>query len=113
MNFDDNDEKKLAHFPSSPSSLVDSDDERTTTDTEIFDSVKKSSDEAAKRKAPVIADAAEAAERKKLMSEIRMMRRYKPNAAMQSVVTGAKWGVLGWLLYRVGKVLLAPKGRRK
>lgn len=83
--------------------------ERGGTDERAVDSVKRSFEYARTRAiAPTIAvDTADAEERRRLIIEIRMMRRYRLNNAFEGMITGAIYTGGAWALVRVVRWILA------
>lgn len=51
-------------------------------------------------------ETAEAAARRQLINEIRMMRRYRLNAAIEGVIKGVLYTGAAWGLYHVGRWIL-------
>lgn len=111
MNDDPNEKNKPVPLPGA---LVDPDEPgRGGADADAQASVKKAIAEAGQREhAPAtVIEIAEAAERRRLIFEIRTMRRMKTNIAVQQFVDGAKYAGIGWLLWKGLKLLWGPKGK--
>ena len=93
-----------------PGALVDPQEPAARgADGDALKSIKEAIEKAGEVQAPANVEAGEAAERRRLISEIRMMRRFKPNVAVQAAITGVKWGAMGWAIYRIAKALLGSK----
>lgn len=91
-----------------PSTIESVSEARGGTEERALKSVHRAIESARTRETspPSTADTAEAVERRRLISEIRTMRRYRVNVAVEGIITGAIYTGGAWALFHLGRWLL-------